>query len=196
MWVSYPLPTLILPTPSHGLYHSLCLSAWSAFFFFLHLINSYSSSGLSAPCLCGVEVMILSFWLYQILPSQAHIVRAWRLFPFLHRTCYCCSLHCVIIWFCLVVAITVHIYSGFLSFQASSSSTLPYPLEIRSVLECGPVTTMSRNPYRSLRNIQHEQIINVPCVKQSIDILWDLLPSHNLVYHDWYNVFLPKLQGP
>ena len=101
------------------------------------LINSYSSSGLSAPSLCGVEVMILPFWLYQILPSWAHTVRAWQLFPFLHRTCYCCSLHCVIIWFCLVVAISVHIYSGFLSFQASSSSTLPYPLEIRWVLECG-----------------------------------------------------------
>ena len=42
MWVSYPLPTLILPTPSHGLYHSLCLSAWSTFSFFLHLINSSS----------------------------------------------------------------------------------------------------------------------------------------------------------
>lgn len=39
----------------------------------------------------------------------------------------------VVIWFCLVVAVSVHIYSGLLSFQARSSSALPYPLGIRWV---------------------------------------------------------------
>lgn len=133
--LTHPCPTLILPTPSHSLYHSLCLSAYLKHFsFFLHLINS-SSFRPQCPFLVwggGDDSSILVISDSSIMGTHCQSMATFFLF-YTGLVIVAVYTVCVIIWFCLVVAISVHICSWFLSFQASSSSTLPYQLEIRWV---------------------------------------------------------------